>query len=246
MLNLAHIDNVYEAYKKYKKGSNKSVNDLVKDLYNYSTYFCDMYFGKNTKHSTDNLNKALESFRQLKFDVAYPFLLELYGDYSKGILKENEFCEIVNFIESYIFRRSICEIPTNSLNKTFSTFSKDLNKQNYLNGIKCKLVDLNDYKRFPNDNEFQIKIKQRNVYNFDYSKYLLISLENHKRTKGKFDFNKEEYTIEHIMPQTLSEEWKSELGDKWENIHTELLHTLGNITLTEYNVEYSNELFEKN
>lgn len=238
------FDDIYDSYKKYKKENKNSIQDLVIELYNYSTYFCDIFFGKKNKYSKDSLSKTFESFRELQVDVAYPLLLELYGDFANGILKEDEFCEIVKLIESYIFRRSICEIPTNSLNKTFATFSKGINKEDYLNSIKYNFLALNDYRRFPNNEEFKLKICQRNVYEFRNSRYLLICLENIKRNKGKITLN-EEYTIEHIMPQSLSDEWKLELGEKWEDCYTGMLHTLGNLTLTEYNIEYSNETFYK-
>lgn len=241
---IPRFDDIYDSYKKYKKENKNSIQDLVTDLYNYSTYFCDMFFGKKTKYSKDSLSQVFKSFKELQVDVAYPLLLELYGDFANGTLKENEFCEIVKLIESYIFRRSICEIPTNSLNKTFATFSRDIDKNDYLDSIKRNFLTLNDYRRFPNDEEFKLKICQRNVYDFRNSRYLLISLENIKRNKGKIVFT-EEYTIEHIMPQTLSNEWKLELGDNWEDCYTEMLHTLGNLTLTEYNIEYSNEPFYK-
>jgi len=51
-------------------------------------------------------------------------------------------------------------------------------------------------------------------------------------------------TIEHIMPQTLPDEWKEQLGSTWELIHTKYVDTPGNLTLTAYNSDYSNSMFQ--
>jgi len=96
------------------------------------------------------------------------------------------------------------------------------------------------YRRFPRDEEFKHEIKARDLYNIRSRSYWLRRLENHER-KEQVSVN--EYTTEHIMPQTLTEEWKSVLGDDWQRVHGDFLHTLGNLTLTGYNSEYSNHPF---
>ena len=45
------------------------------------------------------------------------------------------------------------------------------------------------------------------------------------------------------MPQTLSDKWKTALGEDWERIHEQYLHTMANLTLTGYNSQYSNLSF---
>ncbi len=173
-------------------------------------------------------------------DVAYPFLLALYHDYKNGVLSHEDFLSIIRLIESYVFRRSVCAIPTNSLNKTFATFYKVINKEKYLESIQVHFLNLPSYRRFPNDDEFKRELKVRDLYNFRSRSYWLRRLENDKRRERV-----EEFTIEHIMPQNenLSAKWREELGSDWQRIHKELLHTLGNLTLTRYNSRYSDRPF---
>ena len=68
-------------------------------------------------------------------DVAYPLLLELYDEYSNDKLALNDFVDAVRYVESYVFRRAVSSIPTNSLNKTFATFSRERKKDRYLESM---------------------------------------------------------------------------------------------------------------
>jgi predicted transport protein len=101
---------------------------------------------------------------------------------------------------------------------------------------------LPSYRRFPDDDEFKRELQGRDLYNFRSRSYWLRRLENYGR---KERVPVDEYTIEHIMPQNenLSAEWKAALGPEWERIQKTYLHTLGNLTLTGYNSEYSDRPF---
>jgi len=189
------------------------------------------------------LKLVFQDLRELKVDVAYPFLLELYHDYSSGVLSSADFVAAVRLIEAFVFRRAICSMPTNSLNKTFATFTKALKKEHYFESIQAHLLGLPSYRRFPTDEEFRRDIQTRDLYNFPRRSYWLRRLENHGR---KERVPVDEYTIEHIMPQNekLPAAWKSELGENWEQVWQTWLHTLGNLTLTGYNSEYSDHIFK--
>jgi len=191
-----------------------------------------------------HLRQAFQDLRELRVDVAYPFLLELYHDYETGLFVKADFLSAVRHIESYVFRRAICAIPTNSLNKTFATFTKALKKDRYLESIQAHLLLLPTYRRFPDDTEFKREIQIRDLYNFPRRTYWLRRLENHER---KDPIVVDEYTIEHILPQNenLSATWRESLGENWEDIQSKWLHTLGNLTLTGYNSEYSDKPFAK-
>jgi len=176
--------------------------------------------------------------------VAYPFLLELYHDYIQQVLAKDDFFRAVRLVESYVFRRSACAIPTNSMNKTFATFTRALKKDRYLESIKAHFLLLPSYRRFPNDKEFRKDLQVKDLYNFRNRSYWLRRMENHDR---KERVPVDEYTIEHIMPQNenLSSAWKESLGPEWERIQETWLHTLGNLTLTGYNSEYSDRPFSE-
>ena len=186
----------------------------------------------------------LRDIRSLRVDVANPFLMQVYHDYSQNIINKNELITTLSLVESYIFRRAICGIPTNSLNNTFASLSKELNNADYLNSLKATFIFKTSYRRFPSDEEFRRELVIKDLYNFRNRNYLLRKLENHSR---KEIVHVENYTIEHIMPQNknLSVEWQTSLGSDWKTIHSSYLHTLGNLTLTGYNSELSDRSFSK-
>ena len=212
---------------------------LVRDIREYSRYFCAIALG--TEPDAE-LKSAFQDLKELKVEVSHPFLLELYHDYKTGILPKADFLEAIRLVEAYVFRRTICAIPTNSLNKTFATFSKALKKDRYLESIQAHLQGLPSYRRFPSDDEFQRDLKIRDLYNMRSRSYWLRRLENLGREEP---VDVDMLTIEHIMPQNenLSEAWKQDLGSDWKRIQETWLHTLGNLTLTAYNSPLSDRPF---
>ena len=243
---IPNINAVYDAYKDHanlsktnSQDDNSHIEFLVKDVREYAKDFCAMALGKE---NDPELKNAFRDLRELKVDVAYPFLLELYQDYSKGMLSRDDFNHIVRLVEAYVFRRAICSIPTNSMNKTFATFSKSLKKDRYLESVKAHFLLLPSYRRFPRDEEFQRDIQTRDLYNFRNRRYWLRRFENFGR---KEQVPVDEYTIEHILPQNenLSVAWQADLGPEWQRVQQTWLHTIGNLTLTGYNSEYSDRPF---
>ena len=239
---IPRLNEVYEAFKSYArlpKTSADGIEALVKDIRDFARYFCALALGAE---DDADLKLALRDFRELKVEVAYPFLLELYHDYATGALSKDDLEEVVRLVEAYVFRRAVCTIPPNSLNKTFSTFNRELKKDRYLESIKAHFLTMPSYRRFPKDEEFQRELQTRDLYNFRSRSYWLRRFENYDR---KEHVTVGDYTIEHIMPQndSLSEKWKAALGQEWERVHQTWLHTLGNLTLTGYNSEYSDKPF---
>ncbi len=239
---IPNIRDVYEAFKtdvREKDSEITTVDERVADIHTYAHYFCAMALGKETDKDLAN---AFQDLRELKVEVAYPFLLELYHDYQNNILSREEFLEAVRLTESYVFRRSVCAIPTNSMNKTFANFGRALKKDRYLESIKVYFSWLPSYRRFPTDEEFKREIKVRDLYKFPRRSYWLRRIENHDRKERVLV---DEYTIEHILPQNenLSKPWQEALGLEWQRIQETWVHTLGNLTLTGYNSEYSDRPF---
>ena len=239
---IPNINDVYERFKTYARSPQTAaagVKGLVEDIRRYSRYFCAMALGGE---SDSELAMAFQDLRELRVDVAYPFLLELYSDYADERLSHEEFVAAVRLVESYVFRRAICSIPTNSLNKTFATFTKSLKKDRYLESIQAHMLSMPSYRGFPTDDEFRRQLETRDLYKFPRKAYWLRRLENYGR---KERVAVDEYTIEHIMPQNekLSAAWRSALGTEWMRVQETWLHTLGNLTLTGYNSEYSDRSF---
>jgi len=233
---------VYEAFKDYsrtKPVQDAGIEALVKEIRAFAGYFCALALGRE---QDAELAAAFHDLRELKVDVAYPFLLELYHDYATCSLTAADFAAAVRLVEAYVFRRAISSIPTHSLNKTFSTFGKALKKDRYLESIQAHFLTLPSYRRFPGDDEFRRDLHTRDLYNFPRRSYWLRRLENHGR---KERVAVDEYTIEHILPQNPERPaaWRQALGDDWQRVQQQWLHTLGNLTLTGYNAEYSDRAF---
>ncbi|WP_367701602.1 GmrSD restriction endonuclease domain-containing protein [Helicobacter pylori] len=236
---IPNINKVYEAFKRYQQERGIETEVLLQDLQKYCGFFCQIAF---KKEADKDLNKALSFLVDLEMDVIYPLLLELYSDYIDDILSNKDFIPIIYLIESYICRRAVCGLGTNSLNKVFPSFTKHIQKDEYFKSLKAHFVYLTEKQRFPNNDEFKKLFITIDFYNFQKKKYFFERLENFERKERVYTH---EYTTEHIIPQTLEEEWKRDLGENFQAIHDKYLHTIGNLTLTGYNTEYRNRSFQE-
>ncbi|GAA9497389.1 DUF262 and DUF1524 domain-containing protein [Helicobacter pylori] len=236
---IPNINKVYVALKDYRQKEGIGIEDLLKDLQKYCGYFCQIVF---KKEADKDLNKALSFLVDLEMDVIYPLLLELYSDYSDGVLSKDDFRRSIALIESYICRRAVCGLGTNSLNKVFPSFTKHIQKDEYFKSLKAHFGYLTEKQRFPNNDEFKDCFITIDFYNFKKRNIFFERLENFDRKERVYTH---EYTIEHIMPQKLTEEWERDLGENFQEIHNKYLHTIGNLTLTGYNQEYSNKSFQE-
>lgn len=234
---------VYETFKQYAAPFGQDIESLVKDIRIFADHYCAIALGRE---KDKELRLVFQDIRELKVDTCYPLLLELYHDYhdeENQLITKDELLQAARWIESYVFRRAVCDIATNSLNKTFANFRKNLIKDRYLESIQATFLLLPSYRRFPSDEEFKQDIQKKDIYGLRSKMYFFRRLENHGRKKEPISVA--EYTIEHIMPQNpdVSDEWRVELGNEWERVWQTYVHTLGNLTLTGYNSEYSDRPF---
>lgn len=238
---IPRLSEIYDAFKEYafaQETSGVSRDELVVDLSTNASWFAAMALDSETDAA---LAVRFREIDQLA-TVAYPFQLRLYSDYVSGALSRDEFAEILDAIISYLFRRVVCRIPTNSLNKTFATLAAAINPERYMESVCGRLLTLPDYRRFPTDEEFEEALKVTDMYHIQRRGYFFRKMENHGR---KEEVSTAEYTIEHIMPQNANRAWQLALGENWQSDHDRYLHTLGNLTLTGYNPEYSDRPFRE-
>ena len=231
---------VYDEFKLYHLNCEFStIRELCQDLLTYAKYYTDIVFARS---SNPVLKGLYSDINDLRMEVSYPFLIKVHNDYAEHIITEDELLEILRLCISYVFRRSICGIPTNSLNKTFATLRNEIRQDDYLNSIKAFFILRDDYKEFPNDEKFVAAFISRDTYNMRSRNFILSHLENFE---NKSIIVVENYTIDHIMPQNknLSIEWQTMLGANWREIQKTYLHTIGNLTLTCYNSEMSDHSF---
>lgn len=233
---------VYEKFKEHYplNDNSKLLEEIVKKVSHHAKYYVDMVLLRETD---PELRKCFTDLKELRAEVSYPFLLEVYDDYNQELIEKADVIKILQLVESYVFRRSICDISTSVMNKMFATLMNEVNKDKYLKSLNNAFLDMRTYKRYPTDTEFKAAFINKDVYNFTRRDYLLRKLENYERSREPIEVP--DYTVEHVMPQTLTEAWQQELGENFQEIHQKWLHKIGNLTLTGYNPEYSNHPFKE-
>lgn len=246
-----NMNSVYPTFKKYVEDAEVAdIEPLLKDLLEYAKRYTFLIKGG---HSDERLNSCIYRLNRLSTSITRPFLLEVIRLSESGALTADELIEVFHFTESYLFRRAICDLPTNALNKIFLLLHREIirfdgDESHYVEKFKYALLSKRERTRFPSDEEFAECMSTRNIYGMNPKNklYLFERLENSETSETKDvwgHLDRGEYSIEHIMPQHLTATWIVSLGDNYEAIHTNWLHRLANLTLTAYNSRYSNSPF---
>ena len=201
----------------------------------------------NPKNETDKeIRRELVYINRLEINVAYPFLMKVYEDYSENIIDKETFINVLDFVQSFTWRRFVVGLPTNALNKIFMTLYEKIDNNNYLFSLQKWLLKRPGSQRFPKNKEVIESLKLKDVYNIKSKNrtYLLERLENFEnREPVKIEGNTD-ITIEHIFPQNPDPKWKVELGtDEYNLIKENYLNTIGNLTLSGNNGKLGNKPF---
>ncbi len=139
----------------------------------------------------------------------------------------------------------MCGLGSNGLNKIFPSFTKKIDKKQYLKSVEKHFGSLKGKQRLPNNDEFKDSLITKELYDPKKTKKIKSFLERLEKFDTKEPVDTQKCNIEHIMPQTLEEEWERDLGENFQAIHDKYLNTIGNLTLTGYNQEYSNNSFQE-
>lgn len=236
--NIVKQADVYYALK--EKVSPANAIDYLKELRRFSIYYQRLIYPEFEPEM--DLQKYFRRLNRIEVTTAYPLLLNLYGAYVDNNISKADFVDILKILENYLIRRFVCNVPTNQLNKIFPTLYPQLlakYQDNLVEGLKTVLQG----RGYPKDNEFYARFKDTKFYGAGdrqiKTKLILESLEEKFAHKEAVPFDN--LTIEHVMPQTLSAWWQNHLDEDWEETHELYLHTIGNLTLTAYNSELSND-----
>ena len=237
---------VYFYFKDFVESNHIESELLLTEMLAYAKRYKILLDGQ-----TDNkkLNSCIDRLNRLETSVTRPYFLEVLRLYDENILTLTQVQEIFQTVESYLFRRAMCGLPTNALNKIFHMLHRDIvrydgTEDNYVEKFKYALMSKKESARFPNDDEFITAFSERPVYLMKKNNvYILERFENFGTDEtndvyGKCDDGT--YSIEHIMPRTLTPTWKRDLGENYEQIHNQWQHRIANLTLTAYNSTYSN------
>lgn len=232
---------IYQTLKLNLEKPSVNVLDALKDLSRFAEYYLRLRFPNEEPEL--KLSRWFYRFGRLDFTTCYPFLLKLYGEYIQKRLSLEALEQILRYLESYLVRRLFAGVPTQGLNKAFNTLCRQLDLNDCVSSLRHLLLTFQRSQIWPDDDWFRQSIVEQPVYGGKRIDRVKLLLESFGEILTKEQVNPENLTLEHIMPQTLTTEWKAMLGSKAEDVHKRWLHTLGNLTLTAYNSELSNKNF---
>lgn len=244
------LNKIYFTFKAYVEEANIETEPLLADLLSYAKLYEILLRGKT---ANKRLNACIDRLNRLESTVTRPFFLEVLRLFKENKLTIEDTASIFLATENYLFRRTMCELPTNALNKIFLMLHKEIvrydgTEDNYLEKFKFALLTKRERARFPDDKEFADAMETRQVYQMTAKNklYILERFENSGTNEDKDVYRHLEdgtYSIEHIMPQHLTPAWVKDLGKDYLQIHSTWLHRMANLTLTAYNSKYSNSPF---
>ena len=245
------LDSGYDEFKAYHEESKRSKEEALEELRRFAKYYARIY---RCNDEDEELNELWKELKVQRVEVANPFLIQVYNDYEKAKeddsinLSKEDFVDIIKAVNSYVYRRYVCNIPTNSLNKTFALLGDNIEKENYKESVFASLLLMEDYKEFPSNEEFEKAFIKKDVYTGRLRNYTLIKLENYTHPKDKMNFENKDVTIEHVLPENknLKPYWRDVLGENWQELQKEYVHTIGNLTFSNraYNSEMQDYSFE--
>ncbi len=235
---------VYEEFKeKFSIVNLNVIKSYLGVLKEYASYYNKLLNPK--KENDKDISLKLDNIKSLEVNVSYPFFLKIYKDYNDNIIDKNKFIYIIDLIESFVFRRFICDVPTNAMNKIFMTLYRQIDKNNYVKSLEEYLCKLEFSLKFPKDEEFISKFKEKNIYESIAQKKKMYLFNKLEQGLGKevVDFNKTDLTIEHIFPQNPDGAWEEDLTEEEYSIAEKNLHKIANLTLSANNGALGNKRF---
>lgn len=243
------IKRVYTVFKDYVKTNSFETQELLEQLLKYSNYYRDII---NASSGNPKIDSRLRRLILLDATVVYPFMLNLFDYWNSDSIDADDTEQALASIETYLFRRWVCKAPTNALNKVFETLHSETLRGvaeggKYSDVLNRILLSKEGSGHLPDDQEFIDAFEQRDFYRIANMRfYLFDRLENGnsvERVNVVDNLRDGKYSIEHIMPQTLSNSWIQDLGDNYQEVHEKWLNSIANLTLTAYNSKYSNRRF---
>jgi uncharacterized protein with ParB-like and HNH nuclease domain len=190
-----------------------------------------------------DLRASLHNIEELQIRTSYPLLLRLFESQEKGELSLEDLKGCLSLLEAFAVRRAVCGVPSNSLNKLFLQWCRGFPSSNHRDWLRSAMEAGNGGRRWPTNAEFAREFRSQPQYPRGTTHFILKRIEGTFEHKEPVDLSST--TIEHIMPQAISTEWQTQLGESWRLDHDELLHTFGNLTLTGYNPELGNRVFSE-
>lgn len=238
---LPRKDETYDEMKiAFDRPTQQVAAEALQDFAKFSGYYAQIT-ESDTTTLHENLASQINRLNLWEVAVAYPFLLKSWDAVASGEVQVQELVTVMEMIESFVVRRTICGVPTNQLRRIFAQLSAQVDIQNFVASAGNYLLG----NRWPTDDEFLSKFVDFPLYSRGRAARTRLVLWALERSFGSKETpeDTDTITIEHVMPQTLSPEWVVELSNGAQDVHERWLHTIGNLTLTGYNPELSNQSF---
>ena len=244
---LCNERHVYERFRDRVVNEKMSIEDFEKEiavLKNFAEYYDRLL--RPSHEPIIDIQTKLRRLNLLEVSTAYPFLMMVYEAYDEKRLSQEEFVEVLSILENYTVRRYLVNEPTNYTNKMFPVLWREISSAKVVETLRKVVIT----KNYPSNSTIRRDVLTEQLYDKrsqtrgkitlileSINRYL--SIKNHS---GGYTVLDDSATIEHVMPQTLSPEWKAHLGFNWEQTYKDYLDTLGNLTLVsqEWNSELSN------
>ncbi len=217
----------------------QAVEEEVQSMQRFGEFYAKVLLLVPEKETT--IRTRLENIKELKVTTSYPLLLRLFDARQSGQLHDAGLETCLGLIESFVVRRAVCGVPTNALNKLFLQWAKNFPRDGHVHWLHDAMSTGGASRRFPKDSEFAPAFMDQPQYGRGTTRFVLCRLEHSFEHKEPVDLSAA--TIEHILPQTLTQSWRDELGMDSEAIHAKFVDTFGNLTLTAYNPELGNLSF---
>lgn len=238
-------DQVFVTFEKKISITNEnSLRELLGELRTFTSYY-NRFINPQCEPDAD-IREHLHLIAKIPITVAYPFLLEIYHDYESKRISKIELIQVLELVQAYTWRRFICNLPTNALNKVFATLYKDVDFIDYTSSLEGSLIRKTGKARFPTDEEVEREIITKDMYNIKPANrmYFLERLENYGHRIRTDVENSLEVTVEHVFPQKPTLKWERALGNDFDEMKS-LVNTAANLTLSAFNPSLSNHMFSE-
>jgi uncharacterized protein with ParB-like and HNH nuclease domain len=212
----------------------------LRDFHKFSNFYLRVK-DPNQYEASPKIRDQLIRLNNWEVNVSYPFLLALVAKHSEDQISDEDLTAVLGLIESFVVRRTICGVPTNRLRRIFAGMSAQCRYSEVVGSCHEYLLG----NQWPNDDEFSEKLFGYRLYNPSRLSRARLILETLESSFGHKEMPQvsQDITIEHVMPQTLTPQWKQMLGHDHDEIHDRLIDSIGNLTLTGYNAPLGNKSF---
>ena len=234
---------LYYEFKKLFESANNNTEEFLDEFMKFAEYYA-VVINYNTVNTSYEVSRYFSDFSVISCSIAHSFFMALVNSWKTNHITEKELCSLLRCLRTYFIRRRLLQL-TQAENKVIPTLVKKIPEiEKSANKVKTLfeiLSSLENRLRLPNDNESRTNLRNMNFYNFNLNKFIFALIEEQLTNKRP---ELEEYKIDPIMPPILNDNWKKELGDKWEEVFKNNLNNIGNLTLISSDSKIENKSFD--